>query len=390
MLIRLVLPLAAALAVARTSVAQRAPVAVALLEAARDAVEAVSSVSYEFEFEGTEALSHVPFLFGEARLERVNDLEDSRILVRTNLVPTQARETHPKRIAFASNGEVVTGHSDRTGFHYHGLVADGAMNLLPGLGENGLLKVYVEANPFEQELAAPYIQFIGVEEVFGVPCDIVEVRLEPEKGEGIRWYIGLEDQLPRGRAQYYDFVDPPSQVVTLVKELRTGETHDPGIFKLDPRPDLERYDFAMPLAGGDQAPPWSLRLADGGDLESTQLEENVVVLAFVEPGSDDAVAFVDSMKGVRNTFAGRPVRFVVVSIWNDDEQAVAALAERLGSRIPLALNGERVMRSYGVGAAQSIVVLDPQLAFQKLLLVYDDDKRQSLENIINALLESDG
>lgn len=340
----------------RPAAAQRDAAAVVLLEAARDATRAATSVRYEFEYEGA-GISAGRFS-GRARLQQVTDADDSRWWAETTM---QARPAGydgvPARFALADDGARVS-FLDRTRqIVTTASSGDGARHLTRHSVFLVLFE-FVKSAPFDLELRhARDIVIDGTSVVAGVLCDVVRVVYPPEAPLGeVIWYFGRADHLPRkqvvvntveGRVSYFSFT---------MSNLQTGAPVSPGDFRVDATAATERLDSdARSIAVGAKAPDWTLAGPDGAPVSMRDLRGRVVVLDFWVTWCPYCKVLMPGLQAIHDEFRSQGVSVFGVNVWESGDP-IAHMKSR-GLTYGLLLNGEPVGDVFKVQWQPAVVVI---------------------------------
>lgn len=366
----------------------RSPEAVAILESARDACLDTTSARYSFTVEGTLMLRMVPRMTGRALLSRVVDTWDSMIFVHTEMgaAPGSPSE-RPATYIVASDGTVITGVSDRTMLYYEGDTANGAADIIPSLGGNGLARPFIDKDPFKSELNATVLTHLGEYVADGHVCDLIEAHMPGQDPDRVRWAIDRETSLPRMQQAVYPGDEENDTLFTLtIDDLQVNEPVDPSMFYVEPPAGYEVYRFVKPIANGSPIPEWSMVTPDGERVSSADVAGKIVLLYFWKCESTLSRVQMPEIEWLRQEYGGADVEVILVSFAEREGDDPVSLSRARGWTGTLLINGDELAEAIGVPVVPTLVVIDRDQTLNVLLPRFRSDKRQFLTQTLDRLL----
>lgn len=220
--------------------------------------------------------------------------------------------------------------------------------------------------PYEPERAAVTLRHEGTREVAGVECDVVAAELTDPMAMTHRWFIAVEDRLPRRfekllpnlGGSVMELRNVRTERAALADESWTVPAPAEYARQIDPRPSAR----AEPRAAMEVelSPPWIAKDADGAEVTTESLRGRVAVLYFwgtwCIPCRRAAPMNVELFEdyGAREGFA-----MLGLAVRERDPQAAAAFAADRGYGWRQLVEGEPVAEAYAVTVYPTWIVLGP-------------------------------
>lgn len=211
-----------------------------------------------------------------------------------------------------------------------------------------LLEPLVDAKPFHRELSAR-VELLQDDEVSGVSCKVVEVEMPASSSYSrARWWLGVEDHLPRRVEMIYRFGEEEGTQTTSVTSLEKGLTLTDDRFAIDlpegySRKTLEQASTL--LAVGTRAPDWELKDPAGITHRLRDLQGKVVVMDFWATWCGPCRAAMPAVQKVHERFEDRAVVFGMDFM---DRGDAAKYMREKGYTYTLLLDADAVGKQYGV------------------------------------------
>ena len=203
--------------------------------------------------------------------------------------------------------------------------------------------------------------------VDGVECHIVFVELGglPNAPEyDIRWFIGVDDNLPhRYDAYYYEFDGSPNgfEVFTL-RDLRIDDPVLASAFTLDVPDGYEVKTVEVAAAQGGRpqiptgpAPDFTLTDTVGKTHTLEDYRGRVVVLDFGATWCPPCVLAMPEVQALHVRFKDKPVTVFGVNCWETGD--MAAFMQQNGYDYTMLVEGDRVAAQYGVSSIPGFFVI---------------------------------
>ncbi len=140
------------------------------------------------------------------------------------------------------------------------------------------------------------------------------------------------------------------------------------------------------VRAGEEAPAFSVKTVDGGEVSLGALRGKAVVLAFLRIDQEKSAKAARALADLRKTFGEDRVAVVGI-VLNPDAGDPKAWAEGLGVSFPLGLDPQReVYGAYGVLVAPSTGVIDPAGRFVEEVGGYTASYRDDVERLVRRAL----
>ena len=252
-----------------------------------------------------------------------------------------------------------------------------------------LLREFVDARPLERELKAVSTEYLGIEKVGDVECDVVHATLDADGGE-VQWYFGRTDHLPRRVQRFAQTPMGVASVTTTLSSLNTSPTIDDKLFHLerpegylDPKTPKSRSSSNL-LKVGTQAPSWKLKTPAGKEVTLESLKGKIVLLDFWATWCGPCVRAMPAVQKLHDKFKDRPVAVYGVNCYERNPKAKPAqFMKDKGFTYPLLLDGSSVARAYKASGIPTFYLLDPD---GKILLA-NSGFSQTMDTEIEAIID---
>ncbi len=339
-----------------------------VLAQATEALRAVRAVQYEVRTEADGMLQfRVPQLTGTVTMAAGPN--DTTPKVRMNLQATMPKQPkqpqQPEAIAvqMSCDGKTVfLAESGQKVYFTRELPAGQAML---NRAASVILLEFTDPRPLEREAKAVSTEYVGIEKVGDVDCDIVHAILETDGGE-VRWYFGRTDHLPRRVQRFSQTPMGLASVTTTLSSLNTSPTIDDKLFHLErpagyvdpPKPPSRSgSDF---LAIGSQAPPWKLKTPAGEEVTLQGLRGKIVLLDFWATWCGPCIRAMPGVQKLYDKFKDRPVAIFGVNCYERDPNAKPAqFFKKKGFTYPLLLGGSSVAGAYKAAGIPTFYLIGP-------------------------------
>lgn len=339
----------------------------ALLRRAASAIQHLTAISYSAEsymlglehFDGRVIMK--PAMRGDVTLMKLgrHDPIGMKLAIRGEIDIGDA--TYPSMpICMTYDGQTVQklNQAWRTVFTSDS-TAQGRGLLWEGMGL--ILPELKSAEPLQAELAAPIVRDDGVAVVSGVACNVVYVEwtTNPAQQLRTRWFLGMQDGLPR-RFEGSNISNGAERVdvLTLANVVANPPLTD-STFVLPVPPGFTVRHYAgswqMHSLVGATAPEWTLVDPAGQPHALMEYRGRVVVLDFWATWCHPCVESMPKLQQLYDTYKERGV--VVLGINVRETGDAIGLMRQQGYTYGLLLQGESVEQVYRVKAIPTLFVI---------------------------------
>ncbi len=380
-----------------------------LLDAA-GAIQRLSSLAYEYAYEGTG--SAAGSYTGRVRLLRA---EGEPPIYWAELRPspswtpagqpgeppaadapadttTDAPADAPALIV-SGGGDHVAARDEALARFRHGTISGGSGHLVAN-ASFAVLSAFTDPQPFRAELASG-LALVSRETIGGVPCDVLRGETTEFGPAQVWWHIGVEDDLPR--AFRWEAADGSGALAFEIRSMLVDPTLTPDqlairVDLLDPASGEVINEDARRIEPGVPAPDWTLETEAGSTLRLSELRGDIVVLGFgaswCAPCRDLAAAYAT----LQERWTAEGVRFLNLNAWESPEVAPGPIMREWGLDAPLLLRAERIAYDYKLGSVPALFVVDAagDLALVRNPTLADPEAQaRELERTLRTLLDAD-
>lgn len=375
-----------------------------LLDAAA-AIERLSSLAYEYAYEGTG--SAAGSYTGRVRLLRAEG-EPSVYWAELRPSPSWTPDAQPDEplpgdapdempaetpaLIVSGGGDYVAARDEALARFSHGTVSGGSGHLVAN-APFAVLSAFTDPQPFQAELASG-LELVSRETIGGVLCDVLRGRTTEFGSAQVWWHIGVEDDLPR--AFRWEADDGSGTLAFEIRSILVDARLTPDQLAirmdlLDPASDVIDED-ARRIEPGVPAPDWTLETEAGSSLRLSDLRGDIVVLSFVAswcaPCRDLAAAY----SAVTERWTAEGVRFLNLSAWESPEVDPGTVVREWGLDAPLLLRAERIAYDYKLASVPALFVVDAagDLALVRNPTLADPEAQAGeLERTLRSLIDAD-
>ncbi|MDE2943134.1 MAG: TlpA disulfide reductase family protein [Gemmatimonadota bacterium] len=370
-----------------------------LLDAAA-AIQRLSSLAYEYAYEGTgnSAGSYT----GRVRLLRA---EGEPPIYWAELRPSPSWTPAPQpgeppagdpsaeapALIVSGGGDYVAARDEALARFSHGTISGGSGHLVAN-APFAVLSAFTDPQPFQAELASG-LELVSRETIGGVLCDVLRGTTTEFGPAQVWWHIGVEDDLPRAfrweaadgsgalafeiRSMLVDLPLTPDQLAIRMDLLDSanGDVIDEDARRIEP---------------GVPAPDWTLETEAGSPLRLSDLRGDIVVLSFgaswCAPCRDLAAAYA----ALPERWTAEGVRFFNLNAWESPEIDPGPTAGEWGLDAPLLRRAERIAHDYKIASVPALFVVDAagDLALVRNPTLADPEAQaDELERTLRTLLD---
>lgn len=376
-----------------------------LIEAAA-AIRGLSSLAYEYSYEGTG--SAAGSYTGRVRLLRAEggsliywaELRPSpswspasRSGEPSGAEPADARpaDAETPALIVSGGGDYVAAQDQALKRFSHGTVSGGSGHLVAN-APFAVLAAFTDAQPFRAALESD-LELVSRETIGGDLCDVLRGRSTEFGPARVWWHIGVDDHLPR--AFRWEAEDGSGSIAFEIRSMLvdpglTSEHLAIGVDLLDPASDEVIDEDARRIAPGVPAPDWTLETEDGARTRLSDLGGDVVVLNFwstwCAPCRDLAAAYAP----LPERWAGEGVRFLNLNAWEDPGADPGRTLREWGFDAPPLLRAERIAFGYKLASVPALFVVDADgdLALVRNPALADPGAQaRELEQVVRSLLD---
>ena len=346
-----------------------------LLDAAA-AIERLSSLAYEYAYEGTGSAAgsytgRVRLLSaeGEPRIYWA-ELRPSPSWTPgpqageppPGDAPVQAPDGTPAEtpaLILSGGGDYVAARDEALGGFRHGTISGGSGHLVAN-APFGVLPAFTDPQPFRAELASD-MELVSRETIGGVLCDVLRGRTDEFGPAQVWWHIGVEDDLPR--AFRWEADDGSGALAFEIRSMLVDPTLTAD--QLAIRVDLDGPEGgevidedARRIEPGVPAPDWTLETEAGAPLRLSDLRGNIVVLSFGASWCGLCRDLAAAYAALPELAASERVRLLNLNAWESPEVDPGAIARAWGLDAPLLLRAERIAADYKLASVPALFVVD--------------------------------
>lgn len=401
---------AAGVAAALCLSCESAPAGRDRLLAAAAAIERLSSLAYEYAYEGTG--SAAGSYTGRVRLLRAEgeppvywaELRPSPSWTPDALpdeplpdepLPGDAPDETPAEapaLIVSGGGDYVAARDEALARFSHGTVSGGSGHLVAN-APFAVPSAFTDPQPFQAELASG-LELVSRETIGGVLCDVLRGRTTEFGSAQVWWHIGVEDDLPR--AFRWEADDGSGTLAFEIRSLLVDARLTPDQLAirmdlLDPASEVIDED-ARRIEPGVPAPDWTLETEAGSSLRLSELRGEIAVLTFgaswCAPCRDLSAAYA----ALPGRWTAEGVRFLNLSAWESPEVDPGTAVREWGLDGSLLLRAERIAHDYKLASVPALFVVDAagDLALVRNPALADPEAQaDELERTLRSLIDAD-
>ncbi len=349
------------------------PDPVEILRAMNTAITEARTVAFTFRRQCIGSLATTtPEITGSVAMERIEG-DDA---IGWRIVMAGSRSA----VGDAPEGEVRLGYDgdalvslDDAGRVAHQTTAGGLEQIADDgtpLGFNWLLRWdELIARPFGGDEPLFETRYEGEVVIDGVRCHVVFVDLGnlPSAPEyDIRWFVGVEDSLPRRYDAYlYDFAGLPNGFEVMhIENLRLGDPVLAEAFTLAVPDGYEVQTIEVAEVGARQrepeqpkgpAPDFTLTDTEGVEHTLKDYRGQVVLLDFGATWCKPCVDVMPQVQALHERFKDDPVKVFGVNCWETGD--MTKMMKDNGYTYTMLLDGDKIVGDYGVSAIPTFYVI---------------------------------
>ncbi|MHC4652394.1 MAG: TlpA family protein disulfide reductase, partial [Planctomycetota bacterium] len=233
----------------------------------------------------------------------------------------------------------------------------------------------------------------GRTEIHGVPCDVVEARLD-DAGRRVEWAFGVEDHLPRQMRRWFRSARGSEVELTLtVSNLQVNSDLDAGVFEIA-TPEGFRVETVgkrppRALNIGDPCPDWELTGSDGKIHQLSDYRGKLVLLDFWASTCPHCRRSMPAMQKIHDTYSGRGVALFALNCRDRGNIDPVAFVRDQGYSYFVA-DGNTAAIDYSVRGIPAFFVIDGEGRLLHRDTGYNEEKEQRLIGIIERYLDEQG
>ncbi len=362
------------------------------LLAATEAIGGLSSISYQYAYEGSGSVAGS--FEGAVRIRRTdgNPLYWAELRPSPSWDPatdTVSLDGRPPALVLVSGGEHVAALDEARGKFSYGTVSGGSGHLVANAPFAVLFQL-TQARPFEAELDGE-LALEGQETIGGVLCDVIRGTDSTFGDADVWWYIGVEDALPRAYRWVATVGQAEGEFFFQIRALDVEQPIPTQGLQISQRPGDEVVEEDVRrLESGFPAPDWELARPDGSSVRLSELRGSVIVLDFWASWCVPCRTLVPEYDRLAREFEGRGVRFFGLDTWESPEISAENALRDLGATYPVLLRAERFATDYRLSTLPALFVVDAagNLALVRNPVTGDAaDVARELERAIGEALE---
>lgn len=371
-----------------------------LLDAAA-AIERLSSLAYEYAYEGSG--SAAGSYTGRVRLLSAADEprtywaelrpSPSWTAPPPDDSPPDDPPTEAPALIVSGGGDYVAALDEALGRFHHGTISGGSGHLVAN-APFAVLPAFTDPQPFQAELAGD-MELVSRETIGGVLCDVLRGRTDEFGPAQVWWHVGVEDDLPR--AFRWEADDGSGALAFEIRSMLV----DPVLSaeQLAIRVDLDGPDGGevidedeRRIEPGVPAPDWTLETASGSAFRLSELRGDIVVLSFGASWCALCRDLAAAYAALPEQAASERVRFLNLNAWESPEVDPGPIVREWGLDAPLLLRAERIASDYKLASVPALFVVDAagDLALVRHPTLADAEAQAGeLERTLRTLLDAD-
>lgn len=212
-------------------------------------------------------------------------------------------------------------------------------------------------------------RYEGLVEIDGDACHVIFMylgNLQSAPEYDIRWFVGVEDSLPRRYDAYlYDFEGLPNGFEVMhIGNMRLGDPVLADAFKIEAPAGFEvnTIDVAVLAAAPREpeqpkgpAPEFTLTDSEGVEHSLKDYRGQVVVLDFCATWCRPCVQVMPQVQALHERFADKAVKVFGVNCWESGD--MTAMMKDKGYDYTMLLKGDAIVGPYGVSAIPTFYVI---------------------------------
>ncbi|MCY3601183.1 MAG: TlpA disulfide reductase family protein [Gemmatimonadetes bacterium] len=376
-----------------------------LLDAAA-AIERLSSLAYEYAYEGSgsaggaytgrvrliRAPGEPPIYWAELRPSPSWTPAPQPGEPSPGDAPTDAPGEAPALIV-SGGGDYVAARDEALGQFRHGTISGGSGHLVAN-APFAVLSAFTEPQPFQAELASD-MELVSRETIGGVLCDVLRGRTTEFGPARVWWHIGVEDHLPR--AFRWEADDGSGAVAFEIRSMLVDPTitADQLAIRVDllgPEGGEVIDEDARRIEPGVPAPDWTIETDAGSPLRLSDLRGDIVVLSFGASWCALCRDLAAAYAALPEQRASERVRFLNLNAWESPEVDPGPIVREWGLDAPLLLRAERIASDYKLASVPALFVVDAagDLALVRNPTLADPEAQAGeLERTLRTLLDAD-
>lgn len=234
--------------------------------------------------------------------------------------------------------------------------------LLGAVGMTGL-RQFTDAAPFRDAFErAERVEYLGLKTVHGVPCHVIAVTTtieHPARGKQSvvsRWYIGVDDKLPRGAEL--------GGLRKTARIVRLNHAFPESAFVLQPRMGFgeKLVTGAEPkrkglLPIGAEAPDWKLTDPEGRAHSLTDYRGRMVLLDFWGTWCVPCLKTMPGVQSLHEKFKDRGLVVLGITLGGDEAGDPVAFMKRYSFTYRILLKGDDISALYNVAVLPALYLV---------------------------------
>ena len=349
------------------------PVAVDVLNQAREAALGVQSVEYTFRLSNSGTASAMTSeIEGMARLLAADSEGGPYHFMAGTLTPTKKTQ-EPLEFTVARMGDLyqIANRAEEVLFFGRG---NSAHDQLISFSDPVLIENFIIPRPFNVAGDGHSVSLAGTSEVSGELCDVLVVP--GRKGLSARWFIARSDHLPRAVERDLLTAEGGGVARLEIDSLRLNPDLEPEDFRLatpagwrtvdvsatrssPASKPLPQYGLDGLLMRGKPAPDFALKAPGGETVRLEDLKGQVVVLDFWATWCPPCRRAMPMLQKIHEDYAAKDVKVVGISTSERGGNPEEMMNSK-GYNYGLLLNGEAIGSSYAVRSLPTCYVLNKE------------------------------
>ncbi len=360
--------------------------AAALLEMAADAMRAMTTVTYEAQFDarfpsGWRVVKGTVTL---AKFEDNTGLMPGRGAVSGKIFGQQSQRITHFKLAF--DGATVRRYVAGSGVVLQADAEYGGEELLRDTFGSLIVWNFLTVDPLRFDSQATESTMMGTADVDGRPADAVNVKFNNNDAE-ITWYFDRETHYPIQRVRRFTSADGDDvQSVLKISNIVTGVKVDDDTFKIVPPEGTSVEQMGgrppSPFGVGDVAPDWTLEDGDGVESSLADYRGRLLVLNFWATWCPHCQNAIPAMQRLHDEYKDRGVAILGINCRERIGVDPVRFVRDQGFDYPILVAGGAVASRYGVRGIPAFFVIGPDGRLLHRSVGFGATQEQKLEQYI--------
>lgn len=279
-----------------------------------------------------------------------------------------------KKLVVVSDGNTTRWLSQSDNTLYERASSDAQAQIETSLTQQLMLAEFVMGTPFEREMKFDKLTKVGIDNVNGEVCDIIEA-MPADGSRNITWAISVADRLPRRLELGTGSLAQKISMVTEMTDVKANMNFTPKDFEIalpvgyvrnalsaappaSVQPTMPQQPAVdIGLKTGTPAPVFTAKDSTGRDVNLGTMKGNVVVLEFWGPMFKQSTAHSLEMQALFQEYAGKKVLFHGMTCRAPSEKIASDYWTSNNMGYPMIPAADKIATEYKVSGFPTYVVI---------------------------------